>query len=120
MKRVYILLAEDFECVEALAPIDVMNRAGVELKRVAVGGNLSVSSSHGLVSLMCDVLIEDADLSDGEAIILPGGNPGYINLRNSELYARLCATTMRVESWLLRYVVLPRCWLLRVLRAVAV
>jgi 4-methyl-5(b-hydroxyethyl)-thiazole monophosphate biosynthesis len=85
MKRVYILLAEGFECVEALAPIDVMNRAGVELKRVAVGGNLSVSSSHGLVSLMCDVLIEDADLSDGDAIILPGGNPGYINLRNSEL-----------------------------------
>ena len=85
MKRVYILIAEGFECVEALAPIDVMNRAGVELKRVAVGGSLNVSSSHGLVTLTCDMLIEDADLSDGDAIILPGGNPGYINLRNSEL-----------------------------------
>ena len=85
MKRVYILLADCFECVEALAPIDVMNRAGVELKRVAVGGNLSVTSSHGLVALKCDMLIEDANFADGEAIILPGGNPGYINLRNSEL-----------------------------------
>ena len=85
MKRVYILLADGFECVEALAPIDVMNRAGVELKRVAVGGNLNVTSSHGLVSLACDMLIEEADLSDGVALILPGGNPGYINLRNSEL-----------------------------------
>ena len=55
MKRVYILLADGFECVEALAPIDVMNRAGVELKRGAVGGNLSVTSSHGLVSLKCDM-----------------------------------------------------------------
>lgn len=85
MKRVYILLADGFECVEALAPIDVMNRAGVDLKRVAVGGNLDVRSSHGLVSLACDMLIEEADLSDGVALILPGGNPGYINLRNSEL-----------------------------------
>ena len=69
MKRVYILLADGFECVEALAPIDVMNRAGVELKRVAVGGNLSVTSSHGLVSLVCDMLIEDANFADGDAII---------------------------------------------------
>ena len=68
-----------------MAPIDVMNRAGVDLKRVAVGGNLDVRSSHGLVSLACDMLIEEADLSDGVALILPGGNPGYINLRNSEL-----------------------------------
>lgn len=85
MKRAYILLADGFECVEALAPIDVMHRAGVELKRVAVGGKLSVCSSHGLVSLTCDMLIEDADLSDGDVLILPGGNPGYVNLRNSAL-----------------------------------
>lgn len=83
--KAYILIADGFECVEALAPIDVINRAGVELVRVAVGGSLDVCSSHGLVSLRCDVLIEDTDLSDGDAIILPGGNPGYINLRNSEL-----------------------------------
>ena len=83
--KVYIFIADGFECVEALAPIDVMNRAGVELKCVAVGGSLDVCSSHGLVSLKCDMLVEDADLSDGDAIILPGGNPGYVNLRNSEL-----------------------------------
>ena len=83
--KVYMFVADGFECVEALAPIDVMNRAGVELKRVAVGGSLDVCSSHGLVSLRCDMLVEDADLSDGDAIILPGGNPGYVNLRSSEL-----------------------------------
>ena len=87
-----MFIADGFECVEALAPIDVMNRAGVELKRVAVGGSLDVCSSHGLVMLKCDMLIEDADLLDGDAIILPGGNPGYINLRSSELVRELVRT----------------------------
>ena len=90
--KVYMFIADGFECVEALAPIDVMNRAGVELKRVAVGGSLDVCSSHGLVMLKCDMLIEDADLLDGDAIILPGGNPGYINLRSSELVRELVRT----------------------------
>ena len=84
MKKAYILLADGFECVEALAPIDVMHRAGVELKRVAVGHSLDVTSSHGLMTLRCDMLLEDSLLEDGDVLILPGGNPGYINLRNSE------------------------------------
>ena len=90
--KVYMFIADGFECVEALAPIDVMNRAGVELKRVAVGGSLDVCSSHGLVTLKCDMLIEDADFSDGDAILLPGGNPGYINLRSSELVCEAVRT----------------------------
>ena len=89
MKKVYILLADGFECVEALAPIDVMHRAGVELKRVAVGRNLDVTSSHGLVTLRCDMLLGDNLLEDGDVLILPGGNPGYINLRNSEAVCRV-------------------------------
>lgn len=84
MKRVYILLAEGFECVEALAPIDVLFRAGVDVVRVAVGESLDVKSLHGLVTLKCHTTIAEAEFSDGVALILPGGNPGYINLRNSE------------------------------------
>ncbi|MBQ5595049.1 MAG: DJ-1/PfpI family protein [Alistipes sp.] len=84
MRKAYILLADGFECVEALAPIDVMHRAGVDLKRVAVGHRLDVISSHGLMTLRCDMLLGDALLEDGDVLILPGGNPGYINLRESE------------------------------------
>lgn len=84
MKRVYILLADGFEVIEALAPIDVLCRAGVEVRRIAVGGSLDVTSSHNHATLHCDALIEDSCLSDGDAVILPGGNPGYINLRNSD------------------------------------
>ena len=86
--RVYIVVAEGFECVETLSPIDVMHRAGVEVVRVAVGGDLTVRSSHGLMALECNMLIEECDFSNGDALILPGGNPGYINLRESELLLR--------------------------------
>ena len=86
-KRAYIFIADGCEAIETLAPIDVMNRAGVELVRVAVGNCLDVTSSHALVTLRCDVLLEEVDLCDGDAVILPGGNPGFINLRNS---AKVC------------------------------
>lgn len=87
--KAYILIAEGFECVETLSPIDVLHRAGVEVVRVAVGGSLVVHSSHDLMSLECDVLIEECDFDDGAALILPGGNPGYINLRNSDVVLRV-------------------------------
>lgn len=77
-------MADGFECTEAIAPIDVMFRAGVELHRIAIGGSLDVTSSHGLVTLRADSLIGEVDTSDGDAIILPGGFPGYVNLRESE------------------------------------
>ena len=89
MKRVYILLAEGFECVEALASIDVLHRAGVELKRVAVGNVLKVTSSHNIMSLECDMLLGDNLLEDGDVLILPGGYPGYVNLGNSEAVCRV-------------------------------
>ena len=57
MRKAYILLADGFECVEALAPIDVMHRAGVDLRRVAVGHRLDVISSHGLMTLVWQVTL---------------------------------------------------------------
>lgn len=89
MKRAYILLADGFECVEALSSIDVLHRAGVELKRVAVGDELNVTSSHNIMSLQCDMVLGDSELEDGYALILPGGYPGYVNLGNSEAVCRV-------------------------------
>lgn len=89
MKRAYILLADGFESVEALSSIDVLHRAGVELKRVAVGDTLAVVSSHNIMSLHCDMVLGDDMLEDGDALILPGGYPGYLNLGNSEAVCRV-------------------------------
>ena len=89
MKRAYILIAEGFECVETLSSIDVLHRAGVELRRVAVGDSLSVVSSHDIMSLQCDMLLGESMLEDGDALILPGGYPGFVNLGNSEAVCRV-------------------------------
>ena len=86
-KTAYILLADGFEIIEALAPIDVMHRAGIDVIKVAAGGSHDVCSSHALATLHCDILLDEMSFDEGDVLILPGGNPGYINLRNTK---RVC------------------------------
>lgn len=83
MKKSYIFLAEGFEEIEALTPVDVLRRAGMDVKTVAVGGSREVTGAHG-VTVLADMLISDCDLDDAEFLILPGGMPGATNLHNSE------------------------------------
>lgn len=79
MAKVYEFLATGFEDIEALIPLDIMRRAGVDFKTVSITGDLYVESAHG-VSIKADMLIEDADLNDADLIMLPGGLPGATNL----------------------------------------
>ncbi len=79
MAKVYEFLATGFEDIEALIPLDIMRRAGVDFKTVSITGDLCVESAHG-VSIKADMLIEDADFSDADLIMLPGGLPGATNL----------------------------------------
>lgn len=79
MAKVYEFLATGFEDIEALIPLDIMRRAGIDFKTVSITGDLYVESAHG-VSIKADMLIEDADLSDADLIMLPGGLPGATNL----------------------------------------
>lgn len=79
MAKVYEFLATGFEDIEALIPLDIMRRAGVDFKTVSITGDLYVESAHG-VSIKADMLIEDADMSDADLIMLPGGLPGANNL----------------------------------------
>ncbi|MBE6720521.1 MAG: DJ-1/PfpI family protein [Ruminococcaceae bacterium] len=78
---VYVFLADGFEIIEALAPVDMLTRAGVEVKTVGVTGQL-VTSSCG-VPVNADITIDDFDFYDVEAVVLPGGMPGTLNLENN-------------------------------------
>lgn len=80
---IYVFLAEGFEEVEALATVDVLRRAGLEVKTVGVSGNV-VSGSHS-IPVVCDAVIGDVEPdSSVDAVVLPGGMPGTLNLEKNE------------------------------------
>lgn len=79
MHRSYIFLAEGFEEIEALTVIDVMRRAGMDIKSVAVGDSRTIAGAHG-ISVVADMDFKEADFGGSEWLILPGGMPGASNL----------------------------------------
>lgn len=82
MKKAYVFLADGFEIIEALTPVDVMRRAGIDVKTVAITDDKSVISSHK-IKVEADCSIGEVDFSDGDIIVIPGGYPGYENLKAS-------------------------------------
>lgn len=78
---VYVFLADGFEIIEALAPVDMLRRAKIDVKTVGVTSEL-VTSSCG-IGVKCDMTIDEFDFYDVEAIVLPGGMPGTLNLENN-------------------------------------
>lgn len=74
-------MSNGYEEVEALIPVDVLRRAGVDIQMVSVTGDIMVVSAHG-VSIKADALIDDIDISDADLLMIPGGLPGAENLCN--------------------------------------
>ena len=83
MKKVSIFLAEGFEEVEALTPADLLMRAGVEVTLVSIGDKLEVAGSHG-ITFVADKLFSGMDFSDMDLLLLPGGMPGTLHLKEYE------------------------------------
>lgn len=80
---VYVFLADGFEDIEALAPIDILRRANVDVKTVGVTG-AQVVSAHN-VTFVPDISVNEIRLdSSVDMIILPGGMPGTLNLEANE------------------------------------
>lgn len=75
---VYVFLANGFEETEAIAPIDMLRRAGKEVITVGVTGKI-VTGSHG-IPVTADITEDElTDFSAAEMIVLPGGMPGTLN-----------------------------------------
>lgn len=79
---IYLFLENGFEEVEALAPIDILRRAGAELATVGEGGRV-VTSSHN-VKITADLEENDISLENMDMVILPGG-PGTPNHEKSPM-----------------------------------
>ncbi len=96
---VYMFLANGFEEIEALCPLDLMRRAGIAVKTVAVGSDNFVTGSHG-ITVRAD--INESELSDDapEMIILPGGLPGTTNLEASATVQRAIDSALKNDAYL--------------------
>ena len=79
---VYMLLGTGFEETEAIAPLDLLRRADVQVLTVGVEGR-QVRGSHGIV-VEADITLPEMDLTDLEMIILPGGMGGVTTVRGSQ------------------------------------
>lgn len=84
---IYVFLADGFEEIEALTPVDILRRAGLTVQTVGIGEKV-VTSSHK-IPVTADITEAEMDLnSDLQAVILPGGMPGTTNLDASDAVAR--------------------------------
>jgi 4-methyl-5(b-hydroxyethyl)-thiazole monophosphate biosynthesis len=83
MKTSFVFLAAGFEEVEALTVVDVLRRAGMDVRTVSITADSGVVGAHG-IEVIADLTIRDPELSmAAEWYILPGGMPGATNLANS-------------------------------------
>lgn len=81
MHRSFIFLAEGFEEIEAITPVDVMRRAGMDVKTVSITDNHQVTGAHG-ITITADLTFKQADFDGAEWLIMPGGLPGAENLHS--------------------------------------
>ena len=79
---VYMFLGTGYEETEAIAPLDLLRRAGVEVKTVGLNGPV-ITGSHG-IAVTADMVIDDLDISDAQMVILPGGLGGVASIRACE------------------------------------
>lgn len=95
---VYVFLAQGFEEIEALAPVDILRRADIEVCTVGIGGEFITGRSG--ITVKAD--ITDTQLKDGDfaMLVLPGGMPGASNLDESKLVDTLLARAKDSGAWL--------------------
>ena len=79
MKTIFVFLADGFEEIEAITPIDVLRRAGLNVQTISVMEEQIVAGAHG-IPVVADKMFADIHLDDAEMLLLPGGLPGATNL----------------------------------------
>ena len=79
---VYVLLGTGFEEIEAITPVDLLRRAGVDVLTVGVAGKTVFGRNN--IGIEADITLDELDLTNLEMIVLPGGLGGVASVRASE------------------------------------
>lgn len=96
---VYTILADGFEEVEALAVVDILKRAGMDVRTVSIMGYLQTTGAHK-IGVQADILYEDADFNKCDMIFLPGGMPGTKYLAAHQGLRQQLEKFAQEEKWL--------------------
>ena len=96
---VYLFLADGFEEVEALAPLDLLRRAGIDVVTVGIGKK-TICGAHR-INVEADVIDSDLKINEDNLgmIILPGGMPGTLNLDASEVVHRAINKAIEIDAY---------------------
>ena len=95
---VYLMLANGFEEVEALTPVDLLRRSGVEVLTVGIGGK-EIVGARG-VKVVADISEAEVEKDGMDMLILPGGYPGYDNLDKSPFVHRLIDAALEKNAYI--------------------
>jgi 4-methyl-5(b-hydroxyethyl)-thiazole monophosphate biosynthesis len=97
-KRALVLWADGFEEIEAVAPVDVLRRAGVTVTTAGLNGG-AVTGAHG-IAMVPDVALAEVATEAFDAVVLPGGLPGAENLAASEEVTALLYRAVDKGWWI--------------------
>ena len=85
--KVIVPLAEGFEEIEFSTIVDILRRAGIDVTTAGLKEGIT-NGAHG-IRVAADTEIDKVSADDFDVIILPGGNPGFVNLGKSEKVLKL-------------------------------
>ena len=97
-KSAIIFLAEGFEEIEAITPIDVLRRAGIDVTVVSITETLYVGGAHNII-IKADKLFKDIAADKADLLILPGGMPGTNNLNAHAGLKQLILNHLKNNKW---------------------
>lgn len=83
MCKVSLFLADGFEEIEGLTVVDLLRRAQIEVETISIMGKNQITGAHN-IKVEADRLFEEADFSDSNMLVLPGGMPGTLYLKEFE------------------------------------
>lgn len=106
MKKVLLFLADGFEECEGLIVVDILRRAGISVTTASIMGREQVVSSHQ-IKIAADVLAEQVEPAQFDAVVLPGGIPGTPNLKACPLVTDACRNFFKSENWWQRSALRP-------------
>ena len=69
-KKVYIFLADGFEDIEGLTVVDLLRRAGIDIKTVSIKETTRIQTSHG-ITMLTDATFAETDFADADMLVLP-------------------------------------------------